>query len=113
MFSALLQPVQLMPGERLRVAYVSSDFGNHPLSHLMGSVFGLHDRSRVSHLSLPPGCSPSSVVLMKGAVRGMACNNVCMLVACNDELLGRWHAWVLKRMLRAAGGDFLLCAEPL
>jgi len=37
----------LQPGERLRVAYVSSDFGNHPLSHLMGSVFGLHDRSRV------------------------------------------------------------------
>jgi protein O-GlcNAc transferase len=37
----------LMPGERLRVGYVSSDFGNHPLSHLMGSVFGAHDRSRV------------------------------------------------------------------
>lgn len=37
----------LQAGERLRVAYVSSDFGNHPLSHLMGSVFGMHDRSRV------------------------------------------------------------------
>lgn len=37
---------QLVPGQRLRIAYVSSDFGNHPLSHLMGSVFGLHDRSR-------------------------------------------------------------------
>jgi len=31
---------------RLRIGYVSSDFGNHPLSHLMQSVFGLHDRSR-------------------------------------------------------------------
>jgi protein O-GlcNAc transferase len=31
-------------GERLRVGYVSSDFGNHPLSHLMQSVFGMHDR---------------------------------------------------------------------
>lgn len=39
--------VALAPGQRLRVGYVSSDFGNHPLSHLMGSVFGLHDRSRV------------------------------------------------------------------
>ncbi|WIA37736.1 hypothetical protein OEZ86_014614 [Tetradesmus obliquus] len=39
--------VPLAPGQRLRVAYVSSDFGNHPLSHLMGSVFGLHDRSKV------------------------------------------------------------------
>lgn len=31
--------------EKLKVAYVSSDFGNHPLSHLMGSVFGLHSKS--------------------------------------------------------------------
>lgn len=34
----------LAPGQRLRVGYVSSDFGNHPLSHLMGAVFGMHDR---------------------------------------------------------------------
>jgi protein O-GlcNAc transferase len=40
-------PLPLGPGRRLRVGYVSSDFGNHPLSHLMGSVFGLHDRRRV------------------------------------------------------------------
>ncbi|KAA8534695.1 hypothetical protein F0562_032212 [Nyssa sinensis] len=33
--------------QRLRVGYVSSDFGNHPLSHLMGSVFGMHDRENV------------------------------------------------------------------
>ncbi|XP_043720341.1 probable UDP-N-acetylglucosamine--peptide N-acetylglucosaminyltransferase SEC [Telopea speciosissima] len=32
---------------RLRVGYVSSDFGNHPLSHLMGSIFGMHDRENV------------------------------------------------------------------
>lgn len=37
----------LAPGQRLRVGYVSSDFGNHPLSHLMGAVFGMHDRSKV------------------------------------------------------------------
>lgn len=34
------------PGQRIHVGYVSSDFGNHPLSHLMQSVFGLHDRRR-------------------------------------------------------------------
>lgn len=33
---------------RIRVGYVSSDFGNHPTSHLMQSVPGLHDRTRVS-----------------------------------------------------------------
>ena len=31
-------------GGRLKIGYVSSDFGNHPLSHLMQSVFGMHDR---------------------------------------------------------------------
>eukprot|EP00762_Andalucia_godoyi_P002196 ANDGO_07469.mRNA.1 putative UDP-N-acetylglucosamine--peptide N-acetylglucosaminyltransferase S2.4.1.- len=34
------------PSRRVRIGYVSSDFGNHPLSHLMQSVFGMHDRSR-------------------------------------------------------------------
>ncbi|XP_065668956.1 UDP-N-acetylglucosamine--peptide N-acetylglucosaminyltransferase 110 kDa subunit isoform X1 [Hydra vulgaris] len=32
---------------RLRVAYVSSDFCNHPTSHLMQSVPGFHNRSNV------------------------------------------------------------------
>lgn len=30
----------------LNIGYVSSDFNNHPLSHLMQSVFGMHDRTR-------------------------------------------------------------------
>lgn len=41
-------PVKAKGGSgRLRVGYVSSDFGNHPLSHLMGSVFGMHNRENV------------------------------------------------------------------
>uniref|UniRef100_A0A0D9V9G9 protein O-GlcNAc transferase n=1 Tax=Leersia perrieri TaxID=77586 RepID=A0A0D9V9G9_9ORYZ len=32
---------------RLRIGYVSSDFGNHPLSHLMGSVFGMHNQDNI------------------------------------------------------------------
>lgn len=36
-----LKPFQ---NNRIRIGYVSSDFGNHPLSHLMQSVFGFHDR---------------------------------------------------------------------
>ncbi|PSN71368.1 UDP-N-acetylglucosaminyltransferase [Corynespora cassiicola Philippines] len=35
------------PNPYLKVGYVSSDFNNHPLAHLMQSVFGLHDTSRV------------------------------------------------------------------
>ncbi|XP_076286274.1 O-linked N-acetylglucosamine (GlcNAc) transferase sxc isoform X2 [Lasioglossum baleicum] len=32
---------------RLRIGYVSSDFGNHPTSHLMQSIPGLHERQSV------------------------------------------------------------------
>lgn len=32
---------------RLRIGYVSSDFGNHPTSHLMQSVPGMHDKIQV------------------------------------------------------------------
>ncbi|CAG0917228.1 unnamed protein product [Notodromas monacha] len=32
---------------RLKIGYVSSDFGNHPTSHLMQSVPRVHDRTRV------------------------------------------------------------------
>lgn len=32
---------------RLRIGYVSSDFGNHPTSHLMQSIPGLHDKTKV------------------------------------------------------------------
>ncbi|KAJ1878849.1 hypothetical protein LPJ66_011810, partial [Kickxella alabastrina] len=35
------------PAPLLHVGYVSSDFNNHPLAHLMQSVFGMHDRRRV------------------------------------------------------------------
>lgn len=35
------------PNPQFNVGYVSSDFNNHPLAHLMQSVFGFHDRSRV------------------------------------------------------------------
>lgn len=35
------------PNPYFNVGYVSSDFNNHPLAHLMQSVFGFHDRARV------------------------------------------------------------------
>ncbi|KAL6704233.1 hypothetical protein ACN47E_008401 [Coniothyrium glycines] len=34
------------PNPQLKIGYVSSDFNNHPLAHLMQSVFGLHNPSR-------------------------------------------------------------------
>ncbi|KAI4217116.1 MAG: hypothetical protein LQ351_000425 [Letrouitia transgressa] len=35
------------PKPQLIVGYVSSDFNNHPLAHLMQSVFGFHDKKRI------------------------------------------------------------------
>ncbi|XP_024982517.1 probable UDP-N-acetylglucosamine--peptide N-acetylglucosaminyltransferase SEC [Cynara cardunculus var. scolymus] len=41
-------PIKVSGGnKRLKIGYVSSDFGNHPLSHLMGSVFGMHNRENI------------------------------------------------------------------
>ncbi|KAI6708046.1 hypothetical protein JHW43_009427 [Diplocarpon mali] len=34
------------PAPHLNIGYVSSDFNNHPLAHLMQSVFGFHNPSR-------------------------------------------------------------------
>jgi predicted O-linked N-acetylglucosamine transferase (SPINDLY family) len=30
---------------RIRIGYVSYDFADHPLAHLLNSLFGLHDRN--------------------------------------------------------------------
>lgn len=40
-------PPPAPPAPYLKVGYVSSDFNNHPLAHLMQSVFGLHNKARV------------------------------------------------------------------
>jgi predicted O-linked N-acetylglucosamine transferase (SPINDLY family) len=40
-------PPPAPPSPVLKVGYISSDFNNHPLAHLMQSVFGLHDQRRV------------------------------------------------------------------
>ena len=49
------------PNPCLVVGYVSSDFNNHPLAHLMQSVFGLHDKSRVKAICYATTASDNSV----------------------------------------------------
>ncbi len=39
-------------GERIRVAYLSSDFLEHPIAHLMAGVFEAHDRSRFEFIAI-------------------------------------------------------------
>ena len=49
------------PNPHFNVGYVSSDFNNHPLAHLMQSVFGMHDRTRVKAFCYATTTSDGSV----------------------------------------------------
>ncbi|CAN8095371.1 unnamed protein product [Discula destructiva] len=49
------------PSPCLNIGYVSSDFNNHPLAHLMQSVFGFHDQSRAKAFCYATTASDQSV----------------------------------------------------
>ena len=49
------------PSPHLNVGYISSDFNNHPLAHLMQSVFGFHDKTRVKAFCYATTTSDGSV----------------------------------------------------
>ncbi|RMD44661.1 hypothetical protein DV735_g481, partial [Chaetothyriales sp. CBS 134920] len=49
------------PNPHLVVGYVSSDFNNHPLAHLMQSIFGLHSPSSVHAICYATTASDNSV----------------------------------------------------
>ncbi|KAJ5278621.1 hypothetical protein N7478_003993 [Penicillium angulare] len=49
------------PNPALRVGYVSSDFNNHPLAHLMQSVFGLHNPTKVKAYCYATTASDKSI----------------------------------------------------
>ncbi|KAI0169437.1 glycosyltransferase family 41 protein [Hypoxylon sp. FL1284] len=49
------------PQPQLNIGYVSSDFNNHPLAHLMQSVFGFHNPSRAKAFCYATTASDNSV----------------------------------------------------
>ncbi|KAL9101602.1 MAG: hypothetical protein Q9163_003163 [Psora crenata] len=49
------------PDPQLNVGYISSDFNNHPLAHLMQSVFGLHLPSKVRAICYATTASDGSI----------------------------------------------------
>ncbi|KAL2398658.1 putative UDP-N-acetylglucosamine-peptide N-acetylglucosaminyltransferase SEC [Exophiala dermatitidis] len=57
---ATVFPPPAPPNPCLNVGYVSSDFNNHPLAHLMQSVFGLHDPTRVKAICYATTASDGS-----------------------------------------------------
>jgi protein O-GlcNAc transferase len=68
------------PGDKLRIAYVSADFGNRPLSHLMAGVWEQHDRAGFETIGLslrPPGSSAIDQRVARSVDRfiDVSCNN--------------------------------------
>ncbi|KAL8722385.1 MAG: hypothetical protein Q9225_001116 [Loekoesia sp. 1 TL-2023] len=49
------------PKPHLNIGYVSSDFNNHPLAHLMQSVFGFHNTRRVNAICYATTASDGSL----------------------------------------------------
>lgn len=54
-------PPPRAPNPCLNIGYVSSDFNNHPLAHLMQSVFGFHNQSRAKAFCYATTASDKSV----------------------------------------------------
>jgi predicted O-linked N-acetylglucosamine transferase (SPINDLY family) len=53
-----MSPLQMRPARRhdkIRIAYLSADFRNHPMSHLMAELFELHDRGRFEVIGISFG----------------------------------------------------------
>ncbi|XP_055839671.1 UDP-N-acetylglucosamine--peptide N-acetylglucosaminyltransferase 110 kDa subunit isoform X3 [Episyrphus balteatus] len=76
---------------RLKVGYVSSDFGNHPTSHLMQSVPGLHDRLRVEIFCY--ALSPDDGTTFRGKILSEAEHFVDLsLITCNGKAADRIYA---------------------
>ena len=77
--------------EKLKIGYVSSDFGNHPTSHLMQSVPGLHNRDKFEiycyALSLDDGTTFRSKIAAE-------CFQFVDLstISCNGKAADRIHA---------------------
>lgn len=76
---------------RLRVGYVSSDFGNHPTSHLMQSVPGLHDRHKVEIFCY--ALSPDDGTTFRSKIAREAEHFIDLSqVACNGKAADRIYA---------------------
>lgn len=81
----------LSPDGRLRIGYVSSDFGNHPTSHLMQSLPGLHDRIKVEIFCY--SLSPDDGTTFRQKVSREAEHFIDLsAVQCNGKAADRIHA---------------------
>ena len=84
-------PKRLEPGQRLKIGYVSSDFGNHPTSHLMQSLPGLHDRVNVEVFCYSLAADDSTTFRQK-IERGAEHFIDLSSLQCNGKAADRIHA---------------------
>ncbi|KAL3178101.1 hypothetical protein MRX96_038630 [Rhipicephalus microplus] len=76
---------------RLRIGYVSSDFGNHPTSHLMQSVPGFHDKTRVEVFCY--ALSPDDGTSFRSKIATEAEHFIDLSqIPCNGKAADRIHA---------------------
>lgn len=59
--SGSVYPPPPPPQPQLNIGYISSDFNNHPLAHLMQSVFGLHNPTRAKAFCYATTASDKSI----------------------------------------------------
>lgn len=83
-------PPPAPPSPRLKIGYLSSDFGNHPLAHLMQSVFGLHDRERFEVFCYATSASDNSIYRRK--IEREAEHFVDLSKASLEQIVGRISA---------------------
>ncbi|XP_009858570.2 UDP-N-acetylglucosamine--peptide N-acetylglucosaminyltransferase 110 kDa subunit isoform X2 [Ciona intestinalis] len=75
---------------KLRIGYVSSDFGNHPTSHLMQSIPGVHDLSKVEVFCY--ALSPDDNTNFRKKVSNEVANFVDLSqIQCNGKAADRIH----------------------
>ncbi len=58
-----LKPINAMPtadGERIKIAYLSADFRDHPVAHLTAELYELHDRTKFEITAIAYGSDDSS-----------------------------------------------------
>jgi len=55
------RPAAPRPGSRLKIGYLSRDFYDHPVGHLIHRLFGLHDRDRIEAHAYSFGPNDSSI----------------------------------------------------
>ncbi|XP_013781947.1 UDP-N-acetylglucosamine--peptide N-acetylglucosaminyltransferase 110 kDa subunit isoform X2 [Limulus polyphemus] len=76
---------------RLRIGYISSDFGNHPTSHLMQSVPGMHNREKVEIFCY--ALSPDDGTTFRNKIATEAEHFIDLSqIPCNGKAADRIHA---------------------